>query len=432
MCKSNTLDTILSAVELGDVMAKLEQVPQIAYVEPDVNGEFASTSGLLNPLQWDMTRTSVFNNLTYYGNYFTGNSSGTSGTYVPANYGQGVVIAVVDSGYTPHPNFMNSLLPLTPGGNQYGYQLFATCGQACSCAPGENPDTPIPFKADALDLCGDPWHGTHLIGVIAANGYNNYSQNQGISGGAPAAKIVPVRVAGGVQSPTGFTATVALSDIINGIMWAGGHHVDGALDNSNPAQVINISLGIPQPCSSTPGLAEAIDILHKEKVNIVAAAMNNTENVNGWVPASCPNVISVAAAGPTQKLIFYSDYGNVTISAAGGDPTYWNGQVYSTTCLDDFQNTGCNHQNASNFGWSYSSGTSEAAPHVCAAIATLLSQFLKLTPDQVIEVLQSSATPYMMNDNCNTVIGHSGCVTNGILNTEAAINDATEKYSSFK
>lgn len=422
----------LSPVELKEVLAKLKKLNNIEYVEPDVKGQLASTTGLLNLLQWDMTSTSIFGNLTYYGNYFTGKAKGTVMTSVPVDYGSGVIVAVVDTGYTPHPNFINNLVPLIPGSNQYGYQFLTTCGEAGTCAPGENPDTLIPFQADALDQGngkdGSPsdWHGTHIIGTIAASGYNSYLVNKGVTGGAPSAKILPVRVGGIITRNS--TLEVMLSDVINGIMWAGGNHVEGARDNYNPAQVINLSLGFPIACNISKSLQDAINILHKDNINIVAAAMNNSEDTKNWAPANCPNVISVAAVGPTQKLTFYSDYGQVTISAAGGDDRFSNGQIYSTICNDTYRNLSCNHNDNSNFGWAYKEGTSMAAPHVCAAIAALLGKFPRLNPNQVIDILQKSATPYIKGDNCNA----NGCVTSGILNTEAAINYARKLTSGTK
>lgn len=420
----------LTPAELKQLIKKLENYPNVDYVEPDVRGQLASTPtpGLLNPLQWDMTSTAHFAGLTYYGNYFAGKNSGTTGTYVPSNYGAGVIVAVVDSGYTPHPDFINNLVPLIPGGNEHGYQFITTCGEAGTCTPTENQDTPILFMPDALDQ-GDgvveqsnsEWHGTHIIGTIVGNGYNSIT-GTGVSGGAPAARILPVRVGGIITS--GFTMNVWLSDVINGMMWAGGNHVDGAEDNNNPAKVMNLSLGAPISCSDSKSLEDAVNTLHSENINIVAAAMNNSQDTQNWAPANCPNVISVAATGPTQKLTSYSDYGNVTISAAGGDENYLDGQVYSTICNDQYHNVSCNHTNSSNFGWAYKTGTSMAAPHVCAAIAVLLSKNPNLTPDQIIDILQKSATPYLNGNNCNA----TGCITNGILNTEAAITS----LSSFK
>ena len=192
----------LNPTQLAQLIKKLKAYPNVDYVELDVSGQlaFAPTTGPLNPLQWDMTGASNFAGLTYYGNYFTGKDSGTAGTYVPLNYGAGAIVAVVDSGYTPHPNFINNLIPLIPEGKQYGYQFITTCGEAGTCTTTEDQDTPIPFMPDALDQNADSgWHGTHIIGTIAGQGYNNIT-GAGVSGGAPAARIIPVRIGGTVTS----------------------------------------------------------------------------------------------------------------------------------------------------------------------------------------------------------------------------------------
>lgn len=407
----------LSPPELKNVISRLETDPDIEYVEEDIKGELASTptTGLLNPLQWDIAKSSIFDGYTYYGSNFTG-KDGTSNTQVPSNYGEGVTVAVVDTGYIPHPDFINSLIPLMPGSKQYGYQFISSCGGAGSCKPGESQDTPIPFHPDALDrgISGQPYHGTHIIGTIVGNGYN-VSQSKGVTGGAPGAKVVPVLVAAASKNMKLF-----LSDVINGMLWAGGEHVIGADDNVNPAKVINLSLGFMFACPKS--LEQSIEVLHKKNVNLVFAAMNSAIDSKEFAPANCPNsnhTIIVAAVGPTEQLAYYSDYGDVTISAAGGiglsQSRY--GQIYSTSCMDESINIGCNFENGNNFGWKYQSGTSMAAPHVTAAIAALLSKDPTLTPTQIIDILQKTATPYQGNNNCS----EAGCVTNGILNTDKAM-----------
>src|SRR3546814_8381858 len=82
------------------------------------------------------------------------------------------------------------------------------------------------------------WHGTHVAGTAGAELTNNAS---GMAGVAYNAKVLPVRVLGHCG---GYT-----SDITDAIIWASGGQVPGVPDNTNVAQVINLSLGGSGACS---------------------------------------------------------------------------------------------------------------------------------------------------------------------------------------
>jgi serine protease len=75
------------------------------------------------------------------------------------------------------------------------------------------------------------WHGTHVAGTVAAVTNNGV----GVAGVAYNAKVVPIRALGKCG---GFT-----SDIADSIIWAAGGSVPGVPGKSNPADVINLSLG---------------------------------------------------------------------------------------------------------------------------------------------------------------------------------------------
>src|SRR6202043_3764317 len=82
------------------------------------------------------------------------------------------------------------------------------------------------------------WHGTRVAGILGALSNNA----TGITGITWLPKILPVRVlgkCGGVDS-----------DILDAMRWAAGLHVTGVPDNTHPAQIINMSLGGPGPCTS--------------------------------------------------------------------------------------------------------------------------------------------------------------------------------------
>jgi thermitase len=93
-------------------------------------------------------------------------------------------------------------------------------------------------------------HGTHIAGIIAANGNNG----TGIIGMAPGSRLMNVKIAGdkGRCQP---------SAVAKGIIWA----VD------NGASVINISVELEE---ASPGIEDAINYAWSQGAVIVAAAGN--------------------------------------------------------------------------------------------------------------------------------------------------------------
>jgi hypothetical protein len=54
--------------------------------------------------------------------------------------GNNVIVAVLDTGYTPHPNFINNLQPLSLPGKSfsvipYGYNFISDCRTSGECPP---------------------------------------------------------------------------------------------------------------------------------------------------------------------------------------------------------------------------------------------------------------------------------------------------------
>lgn len=187
--------------------------------------------------------------------------------------GEGITVAVVDTGVDlDHPDLAANLLP--------GYDFVE--------------DDTLPN-----DIAG---HGTHVAGLVAANG--------SVMGSAPEAKLLPVRVLEGLSG--GGTFTVA-----QGILYAAGLLSEPA--NPNPAQIINLSLGIS---GYSAALADAVRKAQDAGVIVVAATGN--EGAPLAYPAALPGVISVTAlAGPELAYQpWYANNGTGTwLSAYGGDTT---------------------------------------------------------------------------------------------------------------
>ena len=298
--------------------------------------------------------------------------------------GTGVVVAVIDTGITNHPDLNANILP--------GYDFISDAAMA---RDGGGRDNNPNDEGDwyAANECGvgypasnSSWHGTHVAGTIAAVTNNAV----GVAGTAFNAKIVPVRVLGKCG---GYT-----SDIADAIVWASGGTVSGVPANANPAEVINMSLGGSGSCSTT--YQNAINGAVSRGTTVVVAAGNSNTNVSSAVPANCPNVIAVAATTSAGARASFSNYGaGIDISAPGAS-------ILSTL------NTGTTVPGSASYA-SYN-GTSMAAPHVAGVVALIqAAATTALTPAQVESILKSTARP--LPGACS-----GGCGA-GIADADAAV-----------
>ncbi|KMM76350.1 peptidase S8 [Xanthomonas sp. NCPPB 1128] len=299
--------------------------------------------------------------------------------------GDGVVVAVIDTGITSHPDLNANVLQ--------GYDFIS---DADSARDGNGRDSNPADEGDwaAAGECysGSPasnssWHGTHVAGTIAAVTNNG----TGVAGTAFKAKILPVRVLGKCG---GYT-----SDIADAITWASGGTVSGVPANQNPAEVINMSLGGSGTCSST--YQNAINGAVSRGTTVVVAAGNSSTNVSSSVPANCNNVIAVAATTSSRAKASYSNYGaGIDISAPGSN-------ILST--LNDGTTTPGNPSYASY------NGTSMATPHVAGVVALMQSVApTALTPAQVESTIKNTAASFSCSQGCGA----------GLLDANAAVTAA--------
>ncbi|NBM20165.1 S8 family serine peptidase [Streptomyces sp. GC420] len=345
----------LTEAEAADVIDEFQADPQVAYVVPDrLNKPLADPNDTEYAKQWDLFEA-------------------TAGMNVPGAWststGSGVTVAVIDTGYVTHSDLAANIV----GGYDFIADTFVS-------ADGDGRDSNPADPGDwySTDECGtgtgsssSSWHGTHVAGTIAAVTNNS----KGVAGIAYNAKISPVRVLGKCG---GYD-----SDIIDAITWASGGTVSGVPANGNVAKVINMSLGGSGSCSTAT--QTAITNAVNRGTTVVVAAGNSNANAANYSPASCNNVISVAALNRTGSKASYSNYGSVVdIAAPGGQTSTGTANGILSTL-----NTGTTTPGSETY--TYYQGTSMAAPHIAGLAALVKSADSALTPAQIESAIKTNA-----------------------------------------
>ena len=319
--------------------------------------------------------------------------------------GQGVTVAVVDSGVMPYADLSKD-------------QNNSRVVSGPSFVPGD------PSTADA---CG---HGTHVAGIVAGNAfYSSLSYcTHSYYGIARAAGILGVRVLD--KSGQGSVSTV-----VSGIQWVVKNKA------AYNVRVLNLSLGHPVGESyKTDPLCQAVEAAWKAGIVVVCAAGNNGRvsvvslpgvSNEGWgtaygsvtSPGNDPSVITVGATksvdavrahdriatysgrGPSRlDLVLKPDIiapGNKVISLGTSYSYLYSGFPGNQIPLSTYMPTapgGTNQAGSQNVMSAMTSatyyrlsGTSMAAPVVAGAAALLLQASPNLTPDTVKARLMISA-----------------------------------------
>lgn len=221
-------------------------------------------------------------------------------------------------------------------------------------------------------------HGTHVAGIAAAIGNNNL----GVAGVAfgKNIKILPVKN----FDDSGQTGR--FDDLARAIRWAVGLEVHGYIPNSNPAQILNLSLGAPGKSSV---LDEAVADAVKAGAIILAASGNKGFSSSILTPANSPGALAIGSVNSNYQRSSFSNYDNtggksVDLMAPGGFSAAGAISVCagksSAGILSTFPNN--------NYGCE--AGTSMATPFVAGVAALLWQQNPNFSAKQVQERLFST------------------------------------------
>lgn len=221
-------------------------------------------------------------------------------------------------------------------------------------------------------------HGTHVTGIIAALTDNAV----GIAGVGGDLTIAPLRVLDRYGS--GY-----ISDLVSALDYA----------RTQGFRIINLSLTVS---TNFPALHDAIKTVHAEGALIVTATGNAGSSVA--YPASYAETVAVAATRASGDRAGFSNFGLAVDLAAPGE------SVLSTHLNDSYR---------------FLSGTSMAAPHVSALAGLIWSLRPDFTRQQVIDLMQATAT----DSNGQSYPGPDIYLGAGQINFAEALMAATDGLS---
>lgn len=356
VAEQSALDMLVAQGPAG-LAGVVSAVPGVIAVAPDRGVRLASLG--FDPA----TQPGAMTNVTRL--------TGATGMWKSGYTGAGVDVALIDTGVAPVP------------------------GLSASTKVVVGPD--LSFESQSadtryLDTYG---HGTHMAGIIAgresaaASGATYAADTANFYGMAPDARLVSLKLAD-------HNGLVDVSQVIAAIDWVAQFGQSNGLN----VRVLNLSFGLDSPQSpQVDPLSWAAEVAWTRGIVVVASVGNSGDNYLGLnSPAYNPRILAIGALD-TKGTTATTDDTVPSFSAAQGGNFGTRGpdlvapgkgivslNVPGSTISDTYPGAHI----ASNY--LRGSGTSQAAAVVSGAVALLLQQRPKLTPDQVKALLVTTTT----------------------------------------
>lgn len=362
-----------------------------------------------------------------------------------------VVVAVLDTGVLRHPD-LNGRVLFDDGYDFVSEVDYSNDGNGLDddatdpgdyVTSGQIAQNPVLYE-DCDGASPSSWHGTEIIGQLAA-ATNNNTGIAGLLASLPGAPVLPVRVAG--------QCGAAVIDIIEGMLWAAGINYNGRPKvNAHPARVVSLSFGGSEDCScdSSRGMTgaclyrEAIAALKQKGAILVASSGNaGASNVNGDIktsrPANCPGALAVTALNVDGRKAQYANLVPAEgIATVGGDPSHGDNSIYTTS------NNGTQGPTLSGGvptnDYKSVQGTSFSAPIVAGTVALMWSVNPGLSVDALLAGLRSAGVrphaavgslPVCSASSSSPSSGSCNCTTAtcgaGVLDVNAAVQWAASQ-----
>ncbi|WP_010362558.1 S8 family peptidase [Pseudoalteromonas citrea] len=251
--------------------------------------------------------------------------------------GKGITIAIIDTGVDyNHPD------------------LGGCLGSSCKVRGGYD------FVNQDTDPMDDSDHGTHVAGIISANGK--------LRGVAPDSSLIAYKVCDENGACPDHLVIEAIEAAID---------PDGDPNTDDKVDIINLSLGSPFGAPDSP-LSTAVNAASEAGILVVAAAGNEgSKTYTIGAPANAEQAITVAASYKTASIADFSSRGYILENGhAKPEVTAPGVNINSTVANNQYQQL---------------SGTSMAAPMVAGTAALLLSNNDTLSSKELKSVLMANA-----------------------------------------
>jgi serine protease AprX len=324
--------------------------------------------------------------------------------------GKGVTVVVNDSGVDG-----------THADLQYGSHLVQNVEAAANLNALEPSLLPITYVENVANTDATGGHGTHVAGIVGGTGAMSAGKHEGV---APGADLVGY----------GSGAGLALLDVLGGFDYALTHQAEYGI------RVITNSWGDTSDTGTDVDPNDPINVatkrLYDRNVVVVFSAGNSGPD-QGTITGNykkAPWVIAVAAGVKDGKTL--ADFSSRGVSGKTGSFTL-DGKTWTWEDRPTVTAPGVlviSTRNISPVGvvgtpddieliepayipyYTTLSGTSMAAPHVAGIVALMLEANPLLTPAQIKQILQQTATP--MSGYATWEVG------NGYVNAYSAVDRA--------